>query len=222
MPGNLKAYLAEIVGTFALVFAAAGSVSMDAAAGGKLGLTGMALAYGSATAVALFAFGPTSGGHFNPAVTAGMIVARRIDAVTGVFYVVSQLLGAALAGLFLNAVLHADTSHMGVCDLQGVGFRAGTLIEAVSTFFLVSTFMATAGVRRGPARLGPLAVGLAVVFGVLVTGPVTGAAMNPARAFGPAVASGQWANWFVYWIGPLTGGVTAAILQENIFLKFNN
>lgn len=135
MSGNFKAYLAEIVGTFALVFAAAGSVAMDAAAGGKLGLTGMALAYGSATAVALFAFGPTSGGHFNPAVTAGMIVARRIDAVTGVFYVISQLLGAALAGLFLNAVLHADTSHMGVCDLQGVGFRAGTLIEAVSTFF---------------------------------------------------------------------------------------
>lgn len=65
-------------------------------------------------------------------------------------------------------------------------------------------------------------MGLAVVFGVLVTGPVTGAAMNPARAFGPAVASGHWANWFVYWIGPLTGGVTAAILQENIFLKFNN
>jgi glycerol uptake facilitator protein len=217
MSGNVRAYLAELVGTFALVFAAAGASSLDAAASGFA-----ALAYAAAWASALFAFGPTSGGHFNPAVTAAMLVARRIDGITSLFYGASQLLGASLAGLFVKSVLRSGGGSLGGCELSGVGFRGGTLIEAVSTFFLVSSFMATAGARRGPARLGPLAVGLTVFFCALVTGPVTGGAMNPARAFGPSVASGEWANWFVYWTGPLAGAVTAALLHENLFSRFNN
>lgn len=221
MSGNFRAYLAEFVGTFALVFAAAGAASHDAVTGANLGAVAPALAYAAAYASALFAFGPTSGGHFNPAVTAGMLTARRIDGITALFYIAAQLLGATSAGVFLKAV-HAGAPHLGACGLSGVGFRAGTLIEAVSTFFLVSAFMATAGVRRGPARLGPLAVGLTVLFGVLVTAPSTGGAMNPARAFGPAVATGYWANWFVYWIGPVAGGVTAALTQEYFFSKFNS
>lgn len=221
MSGNFRAYLAELVGTFALVFAAVGAASYDAATGSHAGALIPALAYAAAAAGALFAFGPTSGGHFNPAVTAGMLAARRIDGITGLFYVAAQLLGAALAAVFLKAV-HTGAPHQGVCDLAGVGFRAGTLIEAVSTFFVVSTYMATSGVRRGPARLGPLAVGLTILFCALVTAPSTGAAMNPARAFGPAVASGDWANWYVYWIGPLAGAVTAALAQEYLFAKFTN
>ena len=219
MSGNFRAYLAELVGTFALVFAAAGSASLDAGCGGSLA---PALAYGAASATALFAFGPTSGGHFNPAITAAMLAARRVDGITALFYVASQLLGAALAGLFIKAALHAGAPQLGACALTGVGFRGGTLIEAVSTFFLVSTYMATAGTRRGPDRLGPVPVGLSVLFCALVTGPSTGAAMNPARAFGPAVASGLWTNWFVYWIGPLAGAAAAALMQENLFSKFNS
>jgi len=221
MSGNFKAYLAEFLGTFALVVAAAGAVSMQGAAG-AVTLTPVALSYGAASAMALFAFGPASGGHFNPAVTLGMLLGRRLDGITALFYFFSQLLGAAVAGSFLKSVLHdpalaSAAPYLGSCDLTGVGFRAGTLIEAVATFFLVATFMSTTSVRKGPVRMGPMAVGLAVVFGVIVAGPVTGAALNPARAFGPAVASGHWSNWYVYWMGPLAGGAAAGLLQDNIF-----
>ncbi|MBI5631174.1 MAG: aquaporin [Elusimicrobia bacterium] len=221
----MKSYLAEIIGTFALVFVGAGSVCMDAATGGKVGLTGIALAHGLAITAMSYAYAPISGAHFNPAVTAAMLINRRMDAVKGVFYVICQLLGASLAGLLLASSLQAyphvaNTSpFLGSMGLVGIGFKGGTLLEAVMTFFLVSVIYATSVDCRGFSGTAPLAAGLAVSLGTLAIGPLTGAALNPARAFGPAVATGRWENWFVYWIGPLAGAAAASLLHENFFLE---
>jgi glycerol uptake facilitator-like aquaporin len=154
-----------------------------------------------------------------------MILNCRIDGIKGLFYIASQLLGAALAGLFLKAILHAhpeicsSAPFLGACDLSGVGFKGGTLIEAVTTFFLVSSIYGTAVDARGFGATAPIAIGLTITLSILATGPLTGAALNPARAFGPAVATGHWANWFVYWIGPAAGACAASLLHENLFLE---
>lgn len=224
MIGNFKSYLAEMIGTFTLIFIGAGSVCMDVVTGGKVGLVGIALAHGLTIMVMAYTYGPVSGGHFNPAVTTAMLISRKIGGVTGLFYIVAQLVGAALGGLLLQTVLHnypglsTAAPHLGACDLTGVGFKAGTLLEAVGTFILVSTIYATAVDKRGAASTAPIAIGLSISLVILAIGPLTGAALNPARAFGPSIVTGHWANGFVFWIGPLVGALAACLMQENLFL----
>lgn len=224
MGGNLRSYLAEFTGTFGLVFIAAASFCVEALFPGRLGLAGLALAYAAAAAAMSYAFGPISGGHFNPAVTLSFCALGRIDWIKGVFYLVSQLLGAALAGLLLRATWHqpellAPPICLGACDLSGVGFRAATLLEAVGTFFLVSAIYATTVDPRGKPSAAPLAVGACLCGAMFSLGPLTGAALNPARVFGPAIVTGHWAHWYVYWAGPLVGGCAAALLYEHLLLE---
>lgn len=229
MAGNLRAFFAEMTGTFALIFIGAGAVCMESVtasgvAGGKLGLTGIALAHGLAIMVMVAALGHVSGGHFNPAVTAGMFVTRRIDAIRAVGYVLSQLLGATLAALLLLKLTHNfDLAHnapfLGACDLDGIGFKGGAAIEAVITFLLVTVIFGTAVDENGKTPIAPIAIGLTIAADIFVAGPLTGAAINPARAFGPAVATGHWQNHLVYWVGPLIGAVAAALVYENFIMK---
>lgn len=224
MSGNIRAFLAEFIGTFAVVWLAAGAVCVDAAMPGRLGGVGVALAYGLAVALATYALGRASGGHFNPALTAAAYLSRRLDAVKAIFYVISQLLGAALAGLFLVRTFQAwpqlGTSQpfFGACDLSGIGFRGATLLEAVGTFLVVLVYYAAR--YEGRARGGwPAAMGFVVSADALALGPLTGAALNPARSFGPAVASGHWAHFYVYWVGPVVGACAAALLYDLLFLE---
>lgn len=221
MPGNLRAFTAEMIGTFALVFLGAGAVCMEAATG-KVGLTGIALAHGLAILTMAAALGPVSGGHFNPAVTAAFFATRRLDPVRAVGYVLSQLLGAVLAAVLLLRLLHnfdvaGNAPFLGACDLNGVGFKAGAAIEAVITFFLVLVIFGTTENEKSP--IAPLAIGLTIAMDILMAGPLTGAAINPARAFGPALVTGHWNAHLVWWIGPLVGGVAAALLWDNLLLK---
>ena len=223
MSGHLKAYLAEFIGTFALVFAAAAAACAAGLTPGSVSPLGPSLAYGSAYAVMAYAYGTVSGGQFNPALTLSLLLMRRIDVIKGVFYLVSQLLGAALAGQLLIAALHrhpevASPPFLGSVGLTGVGFKAATLLEAVMTFFLVTAYYATAIDNRAKRGTTPLACGLALFAGVLVLGPLTGGALNPARAFGPSIVTGNWAAWYVYWAGPLAGALGAALLYEKLFL----
>jgi MIP family channel proteins len=213
MTGALKSYLAEFIGTFALVLSAAGAlcVGLDPAA--------CALAYGLAAMSMTYAFGPISGGHFNPALTLGLYAAKRMDTVRCVFYVGSQLLGAAMAGLLLAAAFHHQPSTLGGVFLGKIGFKAATLLEAVATFFLVSAYYAAVFDTRGRAGAAPLAHGAALAAGALWLGPLTGGAMNPARAFGPSLNTGIWAGWYVWWAGPIVGAVAAALLYESLFLE---
>ena len=217
MLGKLGAALvAEAVGTFLFFFVGAGAVVLAAYLGaGGPGLVGIALAHGLALAVLVSSLGAISGGHFNPAVTVAVRLAGRIEWQTAAYYVIAQLIGAVAAGFALVAVMPQSaisTSFAGTPTLDpGITVAAGIAIEAVLTLVLVLTVFGTAIDARAP-RLGGLAIGLAVAADILMGGPLTGAAMNPARWFGPAVASGHYDNWFVWWIGPLMGAIVGAVI----------
>ena len=217
MSSSRAALIAEAIGTFLFFFVGAGSVVLGdylvANGGTSPGLLGVALAHGLALAVLVSALGPVSGGHFNPAVTLAVWIMGKISPMQAATYVVAQLVGALAAGFTLKAVF-ADTWHAsnigspalgpGITPLLGIG------IEAVLTALLVFVVIGTAVDHRAP-KIGGLAIGLAVAADILMGGPLTGAAMNPARWLGPAVAAGAYADWYVWWIGPAIGAAIAAL-----------
>jgi glycerol uptake facilitator-like aquaporin len=195
------ALVAEAIGTFLFFFIAAGAalvVTGDPAAA----LLVVALAHGVVLAVLVSALGAVSGGHFNPAVTLGLWVAGKIDAAKGAAYVVAQLVGGAAAGFGL-AWIFTDVGPAVPALGQGVDVVTGIALAVFGT----------AVDPRGP-RVGGLAIGLAVAADILFGGTLTGAAMNPARWFGPAVAAGAFDNWYVWWIGPFLGAVVVALLYR--------
>jgi MIP family channel proteins len=213
--------VAEGLGTFLFVVVGAGSIVVGTfAPDAAPGLLGVALAHGLALAVLVSALGAVSGGHFNPAVTFGLWVGGRIDVRTGIAYVAAQLVGAVLAGLFLRAVFPESAwqpSHIGTPGLAaGISPAVGIALEGVLTIMLLLAVFGTALDPRGP-RLGGFAIGLAIAADILVGGPLTGAAMNPARWFGPALASGFLDNAIVWIAGPLMGAAAAAALHRGLF-----
>jgi MIP family channel proteins len=212
------ALVAEAVGTFLFFFVGAGAVVLaTSSSDGGPGLVGIAFAHGLALAVMVSALGAISGGHFNPAVTVAVRLAGRIEWGHAVAYVLVQLGAAVAAGLALRWVLPESSwgpSAIGTPALgNGIGPVAGIAIEAILTLLLVMAVFGTAIDPRAP-RLGGMAIGLAVAADVLMGGPLTGAAMNPARWFGPAVASGHWENWYVWWVGPLIGAIVGAVIYR--------
>lgn len=221
MPSLLRRSLAEAVGTFSFVFIGAGVVVMRAAPGAGYGLLGIAWAHAIALAVAITCTMAISGGHINPAVSIGLLVGRRISAATAGAYIVAQLVGAVIAALFLkwllpaagvrNTLLGTPTLGSNVQLGQAIG------IEAVLTFFLVSAVYGTCVNAEAP-KVGGFAVGLVLLFDILVGGTLTGAAMNPARAFGPAFVAGEWVAHIVWWAGPILGGIVAGLLWEYAIL----
>jgi MIP family channel proteins len=208
------ALVAEAIGTFLFFFIAAGAalvVAGDPAAA----LLIVALAHGVVLAVLVSSLGAVSGGHFNPAVTLGLWVAGKIQFAKGAAYFVAQLLAAAAAGYAL-AYFFGDVAPAVPALGEGVDVTAGILLEAIMTTVLLLAVFGTAVDPRGP-KIGGLAIGLAVAADILLGGPLTGAAMNPARWFGPALAAGDFDNWFVWWIGPFLGAIVVALLYRFLF-----
>lgn len=223
MTGTWKASLAELIGTFALIFVGAGTICTNHLTQGGVGLVGIALAHGLTVAVMVSAFGHLSGGHINPAVTLGALVAGKINLGRSLAYWIAQLAGAVLAAYCLRAIFPQDVwraVQLGTPLVnESIGIPMGTALEAILTFFLVLTVFATAIDPRGTFKtIAGFGIGLVVTFDILVGGPLTGAAMNPARAFGPALAACVWKGQPVYWIGPLLGGVVAGWLYRRVFL----
>lgn len=222
MPSLFRRSLAELVGTFALVFVGAGTVAAQVMPGGNTGLLGIALAHGLVLAVMVSATMGISGGHLNPAVTLGLVVARRTELRTAAAYIAAQLLGAVLAALLLKVIFPIGTVRgisLGTPTIaNSVQLHQAILMEAVMAFFLVSAVFGTC-VNPAAHRLGGLWIGLALAVDILVGGPLTGAAVNPARAFGPALVAGQWVAQAVYWVGPILGGIAAGLLWEYVLLK---
>jgi MIP family channel proteins len=217
-----KKCVAEFIGTFTLIFIGIGAIHNSADPTAGVGLLGVALAHGLAIAVMVSATGGISGGHLNPAVTFGVLVGGKIKPVDAAAYWVSQLAGGVAAGYVLLAVYGPDGREIvakGTPDL-GAGISPGTgiLVEMVLTFFLVFVVYGTAVDARAP-KIGGLAIGLTIVLDILFGGPLTGAAMNPARTFGPAVACGHWNNHLVYWIGPMAGGALAGLIYGRFLIK---
>jgi MIP family channel proteins len=215
--------VAEFIGAFTLTFIGAGSV-IAAHGVHDPTLIGVAIANGLAIGVMVSAFGHISGGHFNPAVTLGFLVTRRIKPALGAVYWVAQLGGAALAALLLRDLLPRPTTeavNLGVPALGGgVDAGAGFALEGILTFLLVVVIFASAVDPRGSFKsIAGLAIGLTISIDVLFGGPFTGAAMNPSRAFGAQLVGDHWENGWVWYAGPLLGGVVAAVLYEFLYLR---
>src|SRR5919106_6224469 len=207
---------AEFVGAFTLVFAGVGAIMSGA------DLVGVALAHGLVIAVMASAVGHISGGHFNPAVTFGFLVTGRVAPRLALAYLGAQLAGAVAAALLLRGVFSPDSVlDAGVPRLgEGVGAGSGLLLEIVLTFFLVWVIFATAADPRGTFKsIAGLAIGLTITLDILAGGPLTGAAMNPARAFGPELVQGVWSDAWLYWVGPLAGAAAAAIAYDRLYLR---
>ncbi len=219
-----KPCLAELIGTFALVFIGAGAICTDSLTNGGVGLLGIAVAHGLVLAIIVSGTGHLSGGHINPAVTLGLLSAGKIKPDMAIRYIISQLVGASLAGLVLRIIYRPEVwqpVNLGTPGLgEGVGMGTGILVEAILTFFLVFTVFATAVDDRGVWKaIGGFGIGLVLTFDILMGGPLTGASMNPARTFGPALFAGYWDGHLVYWIGPILGGWLAALVYKGAFLK---
>jgi len=211
---------AEFIGTFALIFVGAGS----AIYGDNIGLVGVALAHGLTIAVMVSAVGFISGGHFNPAVTLGFLVTRRIDPKLALFYWLVQFGGATVAALLLKWLLWSDIESQSKLGAPGlytqISSGKGVVIEAVLTFFLVWVVFATAVDERGAFKqIAGLAIGFTISLDILMGGGLTGGAMNPARAFGPQLVGDHWEHFWVWYIGPFAGGVIAASLYEILYLR---
>ena len=183
-------------------------------------LASIGLAHGLTIAVMIAALGAICGGHFNPAVTFGFVVTGRMSVVTGMIYWIAQLVGASIAGFLLVGLAGKGFVDGGTPDLgTNVNALTGIILEAVTTFFLVLVIFGTAVDKRAPASVFPFAIGLTVALDIMAIGPLTGGAMNPARTFGPALASAHWANHLVYWIGPLIGGGLAGLVQHYFLME---
>ena len=221
-------FVAEFVGTFMLVFFGVGVICADqflrTSTNGQtgFGLLGIALAQGLAYGILITSLNHISGGHFNPAVTIGFWLTRKLSTFDTLAYWVVQVAGAVAAAYLLRKLPFDAWGpvQVGTPDLaNGITRFTAIIFEGLATFFLVFVFFATTADPRGAFdRVGGFAIGLTVTVGVLLVGPFTGGALNPARAFGPALASNHWANHGVYWVGPLAGGVAAGWLYDTLFL----
>ena len=213
----LKQCVAEFIGTFALIFIGVGAIYNCPG-----NLLAVAFAHGLTIAVMVSATGWISGGHLNPAVTFGLLIGGQISPQRTIAYWIAQLAGATAAGFLIIGLAGEGGRGIvaaGTPDLAGnISVIKGIVIEAVLTFFLVFVVYGTAVYMHAP-KIGGLAIGLTVTMDILFGGPFTGAAMNPARTFGPALASGHWNNHIVYWIGPLLGGLLAGLIYGRFLIK---
>ena len=208
--------LAEFVGAFTLIFIGGGAGIIS-----HSDIVAVALANGLAIGIMVTNLGHISGGHFNPAITLGFAVTRRIKPVLAGVYWFSQLLGAVCAA-FLLRYFFTKLAVKVTAPAPAPNFSdwKALLLEAIMTFFLVWAVWATAVDPRGAFKaIAGLAIGLTITIDVFVGGPVTGAAMNPARAFGPELAGNTWTGWWIYWIGPFAGALIASLVYEYLYLR---
>ena len=225
-----RAVAAEFIATGLFVFFGAGTVVIVQAMliDTGAGILMIALAHGLAIAVLVAAITRISGGHINPAVTFAAAMTGKMKVSTACLYVAGQLSAAILGALLLKGIiagpmessLGVHAISVGILDDQvGDGAGAGLLLEAVLTFALVFVVFATAIDKKGLAHLAPMAYGLVVLVDHLIALPLTGASMNPARSFGPAIVANIWSDHWIYWLGPLIGAGVAALVYEFVFLQ---
>lgn len=222
MKDTWRHFIAEFVGTFALVFIGGGTIITSPLVQSQATVLSVALAHGLILALLVSATMNVSGGHLNPAVTTGFLVTRRIDPMMAVVYWIAQFLGAIIAAYLLNALFPAAVTKVTLLGGQRISADTSLLqaigLEAIATFFLMFVIYGTAVDPRGP-KLGGFAIGLTITADILAIGPLTGGSMNPARSFGPAVVSRAFEGQTAYWIGPVLGAVAAALLYEKVLLR---
>jgi aquaporin Z len=221
MRDSWRHFVAEFIGTFALVFIGGAAIMIAKDSGSTSGLLEIAFAHGLILAVMVSALMRISG-HFNPAITLGFLATRRIDPMMAGVYIVAQVIGAivgayALKFTFPFALFEATRGTGQSLALQVSGTQ-GFVLEFIATFFLALVVFGTAVDPKAP-RIGGLAIGLTLTAGIIAIGPLTGGSLNPARSFGPAVASGIYEAQLIYWAAPIAGAVAACLLYEFLFIR---
>jgi MIP family channel proteins len=216
MNGNFKPALAELIGTFTLVFIGAGAVAMARPSGG--GIVAAAFAHGIALVVIVYAWGAVSGAHVNPAVTFALVLTGRVTWIKAAWYWAAQFIGGILAAYIL-LLLIGRMYGLGETTGSMTGDPAPTIaLEAILTFFLVIAVYGSAVAGRN-GNAAAIAIGLVLTMDILMGGYLTGASMNPARTLGPALAMGNLSYLWLYFVGPLLGGAAAGFLYERVIMK---
>jgi len=226
---NPRAWFAEAIATYALVFFGPLAIILAAVAFGTglsiQAIVMISLAHGAAIGLMVYAFGHVSGAHINPAVTISMLVTRRIGIKDGIAYIVFQLIGAIAAAASLKAILPDLGAKVnfgtqgGPSELLNHSALSGLAVEIILTFFLVTVIFMTAVHKKAPAGMYGLAIGGMIFLIHLVGVPLTGASVNPARTFGPALISGYWDFHWIYWVGPIIGAIIAGLIMNYVFVK---
>lgn len=216
--------MAELFGTFLLVFFGCGAVVMDPFPNAHFGLFGIAVVHGVILSLAVSMTMAISGGVVNPALTVGLWSIGKLNTRDAGVYFGAQVIGAVVAGVLLKLVLPGNVGSLrsiayGTPMVQST-LSAGQamVIEAILTFVLMSALMGTVVSIKAP-KIAGFGVGLTLIPAIMIGGPLTGAALNPARALGPAIASGEWTGQAIWWIGPIVGAVLAAQLWGRFLLK---
>ena len=204
---------AEGIATFALVFAGCGAIVTDATSGAGLGVVGVGLVFGLVIMAMVYATGHLSGAHINPAVTLAFTLTRHFRARDALVYVLGQLAGAVLAALLLLAIWPDEPASLGA-TIPTVGDGSALVYELVLTGFLMFVIMAVATDTRAVGGAAAIAIGGTVALDAIVGGPLTGASLNPARSFGPALAAGEWDSFWLYVGGPLLGAAGGALAYQ--------
>jgi aquaporin-4 len=226
---NPRAWFAEAIATYALVFFGPLAIILAAVAFGTglsiQAIVMISLAHGAAIGLMVYTFGHVSGAHINPAVTISMLVTRRIGIKDGIAYIIFQLIGAIAAAASLKAILPDLGAKVnfgtqgGPSELLNHSVISGLAVEIILTFFLVTVIFMTAVHKKAPAGMYGLAIGGMIFLIHLVGVPLTGASVNPARTFGPALISGYWDYHWIYWAGPIIGAIIAGLIMNYIFVK---
>jgi len=219
--GYSRELVAEFIGTFALVFAGTGAVMVNTLTGGALTHLGISVVFGSVVAAMIYALGHISDAHFNPAVTlafwsSGFLQRRRV-----LPYIVSQLLGAVLASMLL-AVSLGQIANLGATQPLAGNWQQSFILETILTFILVTVILGSGLDRRAHDGFAGLAIGLTVGLEAAFMGPITGASMNPARSFSPALMSGLWEHQWLYWVAPILGGQIAVWVYSYLSNGFSD
>ena len=221
MRDSVRHFIAEFIGTFALVFIGSGSIMMARITGTNVALISVALAHGIILAIMVTATMRISG-HLNPAVTIGFLVTRRIEPMMAGVYVCAQILGAIAAAYALRATVPAEVFDAVRGGGQSVSLditgAQAFFLEAIATFFLVFVVFGTAVDPSAP-KVGGFAIGLTLTAAILAIGPLTGGSLNPARSLGPAAATGIFEGQIIYWTGPFVGGMLAAGIYDALFIR---
>ena len=214
-PSIARRAAAEGLAAFALVFAGCGAVVANSESDGGLGVVGIALVFGLVIMVMVYATGHLSGAHINPAVTIAFTLTRHFPGREALTYIASQLTGAALAGLLLLAAWPDKPGHLG-SNVASVATGTALLYEVVLSALLMFVIIAVATDTRAVGAAAAIAIGGVVLLDILVGGGVSGASMNPARSFGPALASGTWTHFWIYIVGPVAGTTLGALAYQFI------
>jgi aquaporin TIP len=219
---TLRRSFVELLGTFALVVIGVGTI-MAVGPQADAGTLEVAFAHGLVIAVMISAVGHISGGYFNPAITFGFMLTRRISVLLGLFYFIAQFAGGALGALLLRWIFPAenrDATNLGAPARHTIELGPALVVEALLTFFLVwVVFATTTDPRSTYSAVAGIVIGLVVVFDNLMGYPLTGAIVNPARALGPQLVGNSWTDWWIWYVGPFAGGAIAALLYDELYLR---